>query len=200
MLLSNSKIEEVHKLLMYYPSDWKIVICSEFTSSITMLRMHLVATSTLVAKTQTQAYSVIKRFREDVNQRVLLCTRGTCGSGLDLGFVDVLILLEPPFNCYHGKQLVGRLSRIGQRPLHTATQQVVHLIYTQSCEEHLYTMHCAPSTPLALQKTRSPPPPPPVPRDKRGVGRPRLTREQRISEMYVALAILQRKERESTCR
>lgn len=166
--LSLQKIPHVAQFILQCPSHFKIACFSEFSSSLTSLGFHLTSRRSYVCvNTDTPIKSrngQIKLFQQSQNNNLLLATRDIAGLGLDLGFVDILIVIEPTYHDTQMDQLVGRLTRLGQRPLHLHTQQVFQFIFQNTCEQQL--IDCRQSFPSLTMKNDEirylPPSPKPI--------------------------------------
>lgn len=75
----------------------------------------------------------MSRFRISKTKRVLLCSVGTCGVGLDLSFCSVAILVEPFWNKAIEDQAVRRIYRFGQKE----PCFVYRLIMNKTTDEHV---------------------------------------------------------------
>ena len=84
----------------------------------------------------------IERFQTDPKCCFLLASRGVAGAGINLGFVDIMIMLEPSYHLAETQHLVGRLQRIGQKPRNISVQQVIEFVLKGTCEENIVDSKC----------------------------------------------------------
>lgn len=70
-----------------------------------------------------------------------IADRAVVGYGLDLGFVDVMILVEPTRHSDEFRQLAARLTRYGQKPTHLLRPMVVEFIYRDTAEDRIRQSH-----------------------------------------------------------
>jgi superfamily II DNA or RNA helicase len=97
----------------------KIVIVSEHAKPLLELSMILTCQFARImpnVKSVTARTKELHRFKDDHNVRVLLATTKLINTGIDLGFVDVMILVNAPGNVNGIQQIIGRLTREGQSP------------------------------------------------------------------------------------
>ena len=80
----------------------------------------------------------IARFKTDPNIRVLLASNKLAKTGIDLGFVDVLIIVEPCDTVNEYTQIKGRVQRIGQSPAVLEQPAVVVFVISDSIEESIW--------------------------------------------------------------
>lgn len=122
------------------PNQWKFAIFSDFDETLKNLKLKLPPKSYLSIDTSVPAKkrpSVLKKFEEDNSIRFLLAKRSFAGIGLDLGFVDTLVMIEPAETRFETEQLIGRITRIGQVPKNTANQQIIEFFWKDTGEEKL---------------------------------------------------------------
>ncbi len=119
----------------------KICICSDSQGALFSLATQL-PTGTFVrvdssVPKQARTQQLEKFESEHDGISILLATQKCIGCGIDLGFVDILIQLEPTFRKDQTTQLAGRIRRIGQQPRNLEKQEVVEFVFKNTCEEQL---------------------------------------------------------------
>lgn len=118
----------------------KIVIFSEFKSTLLALCIHIPERLRLKLDTSVKPANrdeVISKFEKEANIKFLLCTRKVAGIGIDLGFVDIMIMAEPVYDVRETVQMVGRLQRLGQTPQNLPEQHILEFMYSNSNEEDI---------------------------------------------------------------
>jgi len=80
-----------------------------------------------------QRTSIVDKFNQDINIKVLLLTTKVGGLGLNLTGADKVIFLEPDWNPYVDLQAMDRAHRIGQ----TKTVNVYRMITSDTIEEKM---------------------------------------------------------------
>ncbi len=143
--LSTLKTDHVAKLvttLFRRESNAKILVCTEHTCNVLPLLLRIDSKigkrfqlSGTVKPNQRQ--STLRQFEAEQNGAVLIATRDIVGIGIDLGFVDALILVEPTYHLWQSKQLFGRLRRIGQNAKYFNPQELYEFVFADSCESKL---------------------------------------------------------------
>lgn len=136
--LSTFKIKYISSFM--FPRLIKVIICSDFNSTLLQLSLHLPIHSFIKIDSDTKTNrrpKLLKRFETCSQIRFLLCNRKILGLGQDIGFADILIFMEPCLILDETKQMIGRLDRIGQQPMNLKEQQVLELFYEQTCEERI---------------------------------------------------------------
>ncbi len=138
--LSDLKVSFVLSWLRNQCQPLKICICSESNAALFDIAMNLpksmfVRADSTLSKTVRQQQLKIFENKEEVS--ILLANRSVIGMGIDMGFADIIVLVEPTFNKRETEQLIGRLTRIGQHPRNVHQQQIVEFVFRDTCEEQL---------------------------------------------------------------
>ncbi len=136
--LSNHRIDLVLNFLQSYNHDnIKIVLFSDFNSTLLTLSFLLPPKTfiridpSISLKKRNQA---LKNFETNPNLKYLLYNRKLGGTGIDLGFVAIEVLLEPTYHQDETDQVAGRLQRLGQSPINSNEQFIYEFQYENSCE------------------------------------------------------------------
>lgn len=109
----------------------KIAVFSCFASTMIAIRMEIsVAFDVIRGGKHTQAD--IEKFTKSTT-RVCVLNSNTCGHGIDLGFVQTCVIMEPSFNVRNLRQIQARMRRIGQ----VGECRVYRLIAERSIEVQL---------------------------------------------------------------
>jgi superfamily II DNA or RNA helicase len=142
-LLSHTRIPFLLEQLPNYIKHPEARICffSEFNETLFALALQLPINSFLKIDSTTsssQRFKLLQKFEKKSAIRYLLCSKSIVGLGNDLGYIDALVLCEPPYHKEDDIQLVGRLTRLGQAPQHLEKQLVLQFMYKQTCEESLH--------------------------------------------------------------
>ena len=116
--------------------DKQIIIFSQFTKLIE--KIHMILNSEQISTCVYNSSIDIDNFRQK-NFKVLILSSTNNASGLDLSFVNNIIIFEPIIGTYSylrdiEKQIIGRIYRINQQQ-HT---RVHRLIMTNTIEEQIY--------------------------------------------------------------
>lgn len=143
--LSCLKVVFVAQLLLQSAPGLKIVVFSDFEQTLCSIYDILKAQSSLVLFLITPKVPIPKRqtFLDIFNTPhhhqqttvVLLCTRSVCGTGVDVGYADGLLSVEPTYKKYQHEQMMGRISRLNQDL--SRARQAVFLQYTDTIEERI---------------------------------------------------------------
>jgi superfamily II DNA or RNA helicase len=130
-VLSLAKVDIMLTVLRGLSEKLKIVICSEFVATLQAL-----VTPRSILIRSTKDIALLESFR--TNDRVLLCTRASINSGVDLGFVDLFFLMEPVAKVHHETQLLARTTRLSQQPMNYDRTRIYRLRYLASLEDRLF--------------------------------------------------------------
>ena len=132
-MISGWKIQEISTILKR-SINFKIAIFSEFNKPLTLLSklIHEVAIST-IDRTPTDRDMLLNMFRSDMSKTVILLKVQHFANGVDLGFCDGLIFMEPIWKDVARKQAISRLMRIGQKP----SQKIIQFVYKNTLETKL---------------------------------------------------------------
>jgi SNF2 family DNA or RNA helicase len=139
--LSSLKVKLVNQFLIENIAQfhsYKIVVFSEFASSLFALA--LMWSPDMYQHLHNNAVSVeeaIHRFQTNPKCCFLFATREVAGCGINLGFVDIMILLEPSYHLSQTQHLIGRIKRLGQCPLNLKNQRVLEVVIKDTCEENI---------------------------------------------------------------
>lgn len=134
--LSNQRIDIVMNFIeTIKKKSSKIVFFSDFNSLLLNLSLGLeqgtfVRIDSSISLKKRDA--ALKRFETNSKLKYLLYSRKLGGVGIDIGFVSVLVLLEPAYNQDQTDQLTGRIQRLGQNP--NQEQFIYEFQYENSCE------------------------------------------------------------------
>ncbi len=137
-LLSQEKIPFVVDMANKIPRQYKVVIFSEFPQSLLLLTMKLPLHSFMKIDSSvktTDRLKKIKLFEMDDKITFLLCSRSACGVGVDLGFVDIMYILEPTYHLSTEIQMDDRITRLGQEPKNLKVQVIYKFYFENTCEE-----------------------------------------------------------------
>lgn len=137
------KINHVLRLL----SDnigMKILVVSEFTQSLSAIAAQLVhynqcyCAITAGTRGQDKRACLIRDFQHNTKLNVMLADLEIITYGIDLGFVDIMIVVDLPMSVDSYRQLQGRLTRLGQNAKNLKVQRVIELVVQQTCDDVLY--------------------------------------------------------------
>lgn len=118
-------------------SSYKVAIFSEFATTLFSVQLNLLPNSFVKIISSRDIQKNIAVFNSQDSCRFLLATREIAGTGIDLGFVDVLILIEPSYHAYQTEHLIGRIRRLGQKARNVEVQQVMEFVVKNTCEEDI---------------------------------------------------------------
>jgi len=136
-LISQTKIDTIVAKCLEFPNNYKLVIFSEFKETLLLLSLKLPMKTFLkidASITKKTRSKQLDLFEKDSSFRFLLCSRSAMGVGIDLGFVDVMIIMEPTFYGVDNKQMMGRSTRLGQHPKHRTNTLILQYVYAGTCE------------------------------------------------------------------
>jgi superfamily II DNA or RNA helicase len=138
-LLSTSRTLTTVEVLSQLPACDKTVVVSTFSSVVTSLALCLpnclLLNSSVNVKKRRQ---VIQKFLSDKSTKYLLTTSSVIGVGIDLGFTNTIVVAEPSYTVEQTKQLLGRITRVGQSPSGSLSQRAYVLMYENSLESRLH--------------------------------------------------------------
>ena len=109
-------------------SGQKAIVFSQYVSALEELRSRLARYAPLVFHgrvSAAQRESVLQRFREDHNARLLLLSYGAGGVGLNLQFASYVFLFDRWWNPAVEDQAINRAHRIGAKAAVTVTRFLV---------------------------------------------------------------------------
>lgn len=136
------KLDELRHILSYKlhirKSKHKVVIFTEWVKMINiiarMLRLNKINFVEITDQTPAQERKkLIKRFEEDENCKIFLCT-DKAGEGINLQLVDTVINMEVPWSSHEKTLRLGRIDKLGQRPDNLT---IINLIAEDSIEEKM---------------------------------------------------------------
>lgn len=145
-MLSIAKVSQTLDFLQKNcPPPLKVAVISEYTAPLYALKMSMpmsfaqsVVTIAGISSNMKDRHSKLNTFRNDDRMRFLLARSSCIGIGVDLGFVDILIMMETSYQSHTTKQIIGRTTRLGQSPATLKHPWHVQLMYRDSIEEKLY--------------------------------------------------------------
>jgi len=141
-LLSLEKVGHVAHILKSVPTRFKVIVVSEFSATLRNLSAMLPKFQHALLDTKIQKQEnrrkLLQRFQECDTCSFLLASLDIIHLGVNLGFADYMIIMEPPFLQWKKKQLLGRLRRLGQRPKNVAVQEIMEIIVQNTCDAQLY--------------------------------------------------------------
>ena len=144
-LVSRAKIATVLSLLSQLRGH-KTLVVSEFSSSLTEIGRELqryqqshICYIAQKLRTQQKRNDAIHVFECNATVNIMLADLDLMCFGLDLGFVDVMLVMDLPMELLKYRQLQGRLRRLGQHAATLPWQHVVEIVMKDSCDFVLYT-------------------------------------------------------------
>ncbi|MGB0429442.1 MAG: DEAD/DEAH box helicase [Bacteroidia bacterium] len=116
---SSGKFNEVtSRLKEIHDANHKILVFSQFTRHLDILRKHLDSESinySLLTGATTNRKAAVESFTKNDNCNVFLISLKAGGVGLNLTKADYVFLLDPWWNPFAEKQAIDRSYRIGQK-------------------------------------------------------------------------------------
>jgi superfamily II DNA or RNA helicase len=142
-VLSMWKVPIVVSALSTEFATSKCVVFSEFTTVLLQLWRELLTTGVQMFRvflgSPAQRQKQVEAFRVwRGGPAVALCSSGVASHGLNLGEAEVLLLVESPYSRRTMLQIIGRLTRIGQK----RGQSAVFWVFVRSFEAHLLRGNC----------------------------------------------------------
>jgi superfamily II DNA or RNA helicase len=132
--LSYWKLEYVRTILVdAIFKKLKIAVFSEFANILVELRLLLPSKSIVVCDgsvSPRQRRIALKEFSSDTAKHVLIASSKLLSHGVDLGYCNGLIHLEPPWLRHTQQQTNARIVRIGQ----VTTQEILFLLFRDTME------------------------------------------------------------------
>ncbi|MBF0430361.1 MAG: DEAD/DEAH box helicase, partial [Fibrobacteria bacterium] len=117
-------------------SGLKVVVFSQYLNMLSILEEHLKSLDTgyaVLTGATRHRDRVLKRFQEDEDCKVFLCSLKAGGAGIDLTAASVVIHYDRWWNAAREDQATGRVHRIGQQ----RNVQVFKLVTINSIEERI---------------------------------------------------------------
>jgi SNF2 family DNA or RNA helicase len=134
--LSVWKIPYVRNILKDAISNrLKIVVFSEFSSVLLQLRLALPQTGVVICDGSVQANQRHKRLQEfrKIDNYILIASTNLFSHGIDLGFCNGLVYMEPPWKAFIQRQTNARIERLGQ----VSDQKILFVIFNNTLETKL---------------------------------------------------------------
>jgi len=132
-----SKNKELLKIIQE-SKDQRFIVFTQFNDFIKSL-LNLFSTNNIKSCRYADFVSMPQSNQDSIQVIVLSSTQNA--SGIDLSFINNVIIIEPFVNYQYGqeieKQLIGRVHRINQR---SDVVNVYRLIIRNTIEEHIYKM------------------------------------------------------------
>ena len=139
--IPSAKLDLLNELLLEtLDSGHKVLLFSQFTSMLSIIRDELVAQGIrfeyLDGSTHDRAER-IERFNSDPEVRVFLLSLKAGGVGINLTSADTVIIFDPWWNPAVEDQAADRTHRIGQ----TRSVNIIRLVVRDSIEERILALH-----------------------------------------------------------
>ncbi len=138
--LSNNRCDILVEFINQIKIPIKLIIFSDFNSTLLKLSFKLEKGTYMRLDTSIPVKKrdlFIKNFENQLNMRTLLINRKIGGIGMDLGFVDIVILSEVAYHQSETYQAIGRMQRIGQTPQNLGKQLLFEFLYENTCESNI---------------------------------------------------------------
>ena len=145
-IVSHAKVDHVI-LMLSKICNYKVLVVSEFASTLRLIsqklkeykQQHLCLLSAEAA-TQTKRTQILQTFEQkESKMNILLAQLHIIVFGIDLGFIDFLIVVDLPMKLLEYRQLQGRCRRVGQRPFHRQVPEVIEIVTKKTCDWTLYS-------------------------------------------------------------
>jgi hypothetical protein len=155
-VLSFAKVGIIQKFLEEIPSFWKVLVCSEFVPVLQSLSDAKIRRSSVLVTSAKTGTEYLARFRSDGSVNTCFCLCRQIGSGINLGFVDVFIQVEPTYTRTQEQQLIGRCTRLGQKPKNVRKEGplFVQFVFSNSIEQSLIESNTLTVVPQLKKKIR----------------------------------------------
>ena len=144
-LVSLDKVPHLVKLLEEkVPSHFKVFVVSNFCETLDALRnaSTVIRQRSILLNAKVRGHDArqkcIDLFQSNVNNTFLLANLSLVNCGINLGFVDILVIVDPPFHPTEKLELQGRLRRCGQRPKNLPLQYVMDLVTKNTSDFKLF--------------------------------------------------------------
>lgn len=150
-LLSLAKVDAVAEMLRQVPPHFKVFIVSNFEETLRALAATIPDKSRYVlldtrVREHYNRQRLLDRFHQNDSCTFFFACLSIINFGVNVGFSDALIVVEPPYYAHEKAQLCGRLRRCGQRPKNVQMQYIIDVVVANSSDSVLFDCNNSGST------------------------------------------------------